>query len=401
MVTCVTALDPSGLSATSPASLGGNAPAFRIPSKPPARSAPGGCRLSRADRAGGKRNRTSRICSAARSCSRSGPRRGRAARPESPPAAGRACRHAPSRRAGHGCRDGCGASTICSTGASSTILPAYMTPIRSETSTATPISWVTKDHAKVELRAAIPGSGGAPGSGRSRRAPWSARRPGSRLDCTTARARSWRAGACRPTSRADRPLAAAPARGCAPAPTTRGRAARRRFRSCRCGGGSSRRSDGPTVKTGSNAVAGSWKIMATRPPRRSPKARGPISSTSSPSMADAARPARAMLGMEPQDRAQGDALARARFALECRSVSPRLTSKLTRSPRARCGRRDECEREGRDLQQIAHVRPSPWNGPTPHPHVTGDLLPAGLGERRLDPGADLLGEGAARAEAAA
>src|SRR6185437_2471368 len=40
-----------------------------------------------------------------------------------------------------GCR---GASTICSTPPSSTSLPAYIAPIRSETSTATPISWVTK-----------------------------------------------------------------------------------------------------------------------------------------------------------------------------------------------------------------------------------------------------------------
>src|SRR5437868_4579461 len=79
----------------------------------------------------------------------------------------------------------------------------------------------------------------------------------------------------------------------------------------------------PTVKTGSNAVAGSWKIMATRPPRSSPSARGLMS--------------------------------------------------------------------GRRLGMAG----------TGHSHVAGDLLPAGLRERRLDPGADVLGERAARAEAAA
>src|SRR5712672_3085409 len=36
---------------------------------------------------------------------------------------------------------------------------------------------------------------------------------------------------------------------------------------------------------------------------------------------DAARPARAVLGMEPQDRAQGDALARARLAQDAQRLA--------------------------------------------------------------------------------
>jgi hypothetical protein len=40
----------------------------------------------------------------------------------------------------------------------------------------------------------------------------------------------------------------------------------------------------PTVYTGSSAVIGSWKIIATKPPRRSRKAREGIARTSWPPM---------------------------------------------------------------------------------------------------------------------
>ena len=75
------------------------------------------------------------------------------------------------------------------------------------------------------------------------------------------------------------------------------------------------------VKTGSNAVAGSWKIIATRLPRRSASALPVIAEDLVALELDAARPARAVLGMELQDRAQGDALARARFAQDAERLA--------------------------------------------------------------------------------
>ena len=85
----------------------------------------------------------------------------------------------------------------------------------------------------------------------------------SRLGLHDRRARSWRVGACRPTSRADRFL-----RRCAGEGMRTSSSSRARFQcvgralpvclrivSVICW---------PMVKTGSKAVAGSWKIMATR-----------------------------------------------------------------------------------------------------------------------------------------
>src|SRR6266481_10144863 len=156
----------------------------------------------------------------------------------------------------------------------------------------------------------------------------------------------------------------------------------------------------PMVKTGSNAVAGSWKIMATLWPRRSPRAREPMSSTSSPSTR-----------MLPDQRVRCSGWSRRierRVTLlpepdspRMPSVSPRLRSKLTpftactvRSGVTKVTWRSRTSRRllmsGRRLR-MAGAR---------HPHVAGDRLPAGLGERRLDPGANVFGEGTARAEAA-
>jgi DNA-directed RNA polymerase beta' subunit len=80
------------------------------------------------------------------------------------------------------------------------------------------------------------------------------------------------------------------------------------------------------VKTGSNAVSGSWKIIETtvaaqvgqRPARSMPR-------TSSPSTLMLPDQRVRLLGMQSQDRAQGDALARARFAQHAEH-SPRARS---------------------------------------------------------------------------
>src|SRR5580698_1949196 len=84
------------------------------------------------------------------------------------------------------------------------------------------------------------------------------------------------------------------------------------------------------------------------------------------------------------------------------SVSPRLRSKLT--PFTACTVRSgvtkvTCRsRTSRRLLMSGRRFRMAGAGDA---HVAGHRLTAGLGERRLDPGADILGEGAARAEAAA
>src|SRR5580698_3523346 len=154
------------------------------------------------------------------------------------------------------------------------------------------------------------------------------------------------------------------------------------------------------VKTGSNAVAGSWKIIATRLPRRSASALPVIDRTSSPSSL-----------MLPDHLVR---CAGCSFRIERRvtllpdpdsprmpSVSPRFTSKLTpftawivRSGVTKVTLRSLTE--SRTLMsgglRMAGAR---------HTHVAGDGLASGVGERRLEAGADILGEGAARAKAAA
>ena len=69
-----------------------------------------------------------------------------------------------------------GSANVSSTGAVSTMWPAYMTLTRSTMPATTPRSWVIRMSAMPEL--ALAGAGGAPGSGpgSSRRGPWSARR---------------------------------------------------------------------------------------------------------------------------------------------------------------------------------------------------------------------------------
>src|SRR5580704_3587849 len=154
------------------------------------------------------------------------------------------------------------------------------------------------------------------------------------------------------------------------------------------------------VKTGSNAVAGSWKIMATRWPRRSPRARGLMSSTSSPSTR-----------MLPDQRVRCSGWSRRierRVTLlpepdspRMPSVSPRLRSKLT--PFTACTVRSGVTKvtwRSRTSKRLLMSGHGLRVARTRHPHVAGDLLPAGVGERRLDPGTDVFGEGAARAEAA-
>src|SRR6266851_2019170 len=157
----------------------------------------------------------------------------------------------------------------------------------------------------------------------------------------------------------------------------------------------------PMVKTGSNAVAGSWKIMATRWPRRSPRARAPMSSTSSPSTR-----------MLPDQRVRCSGWSRRierRVTLlpepdspRMPSVSPRLTSKLT--PFTACTVRSGVTKvtwRSRTSKRLLMSGHGLRMARARHPHVAGDFLPPRIGERRLDPGADILGEGTARAEAAA
>src|SRR5713226_2387823 len=88
------------------------------------------------------------------------------------------------------------------------------------------------------------------------------------------------------------------------------------------------------------------------------------------------------------------------------SVSPRIRSKLT--PFTACTVRSGVtkvtwrSRTSKSLLMSGRGPSSNCVGVTRtrHPHVAGDLLPPRIGERRLDPGADILGEGTARAEAA-
>src|SRR4030088_2663388 len=83
------------------------------------------------------------------------------------------------------------------------------------------------------------------------------------------------------------------------------------------------------------------------------------------------------------------------------SVSPRLRSKLT--PFTACTVRSGVtkvtwrSRTSRRLLMSGRRFRMAGAGDA---HMAGDRLPAGLGEQRLDPGADILGEGTARAEAA-
>ena len=137
---------------------------------------------------------------------------------------------------------------------------------------------------------------------------------------TTARARSWRAGACRPTSRADRRRAGAPGSGCARARTARAPACAPRrpvMLSClRIASMICR----PTVYTGSSASIGSWKIMDTVLPRKSLSA----SAAAAPSRRCRRRgcgPPRASSSrrMQAQHRPQRYALAGARIR---RAVPP-------------------------------------------------------------------------------
>src|SRR5258708_7136082 len=155
------------------------------------------------------------------------------------------------------------------------------------------------------------------------------------------------------------------------------------------------------VKTGSNAVAGSWKIMATLWPRRSPRARESMSSASSLST-------RMLLDQRVRCSGWSRRIERRVTLLpepdspRMPSVSPRFRSKLT--PFTACTVRSGVTKatwRSRTSRRLLMSGRRFRMTRSRHPHVAGDRLPAGLGERRLDPGADVLGEGAARAEAAA
>ena len=197
----------------------------------------------------------------------------------------------------------------------STIRPAYITAMRSATSTATPMSWVTKMidkpefalqlaqeqedldlHRGVERRRRLVGEQHA-----------SAGRP--------APARSSPAGACRPTSRADRRRAAARARGCARARTARApaRAPRRRRRSR----GRTDRLDDLLAERVDRVEARASAPGRSSRRRRREIARARVRASRAhraPSTAIAPVDARPRFGMQPQQRAQRDALARAGFA---------------------------------------------------------------------------------------
>src|SRR5260370_27916128 len=154
------------------------------------------------------------------------------------------------------------------------------------------------------------------------------------------------------------------------------------------------------VKTGSNAVAGSWKIIATRLPRRSASALPVMPRISSPSSL-----------MLPDQRVRCSGCS---FRIERRvtllpepdsprmpSVSPRVTSKLT--PFTACTVRSGVTKVTlRSLTwRSSAISGSPRMARAANAHVAGHRLRAAVGEQRLGPRADSLGERAARAEAAA
>ena len=84
--------------------------------------------------------------------SRAAGRAGSAPRPPPACARGRSCRGRGSRRAACACRDGCGARTACSVGASSTIRPRYITPTRSATWRTTARLWRDEEIGQAERR---------------------------------------------------------------------------------------------------------------------------------------------------------------------------------------------------------------------------------------------------------
>src|SRR6185369_9087550 len=153
------------------------------------------------------------------------------------------------------------------------------------------------------------------------------------------------------------------------------------------------------VNTGSNAVAGSWKIIDTRLPRRSASAPPVIDRTSSPSNL-----------MLPDQRVRCSGWS---FRIErsvtllpdpdsprMPSVSPRLTSKLT--PLTACTVRSGVTKVTcRSLTERSVVMSGrPRVARALDAHVAGHLLRAGVGQHRLGRGTDILGERAAGAQPA-
>ena len=173
-------------------------------------------------------------------------------------------------------------------------------------------AWMVTSSAVVGS-SAISTSGSAASARRSSRAASGRRRAGTDTRRSAARHR-----VCRPR-RAARARAGAPRR-----PQAR-YAARCTSMICR-----------PTVSTGLSAVAGSWKIIATRRPRTARIAASGSASRSCRLQQHLAVGDAPGLGQQAQERERGHRLAAARFAHQREALAPCAVRSRRRPPRAPC-----------------------------------------------------------------
>ena len=156
-----------------------------------------------------------------------------------------------------------------------------------------------EDQAPCRARASGQPAARGPAPGSSRRAPWSARRRSAGAGRWRSPWRSWRAGACRRTARAERRVRGSADRGCRPAsaaPTPASMRPRQKLVRCAC---TASAICAPTRCTGLRLLIGSWKIIAMAPPRSRRSSASSSRSTSCPSSQAAPATTRATGGNSP------------------------------------------------------------------------------------------------------